>query len=105
MYKPNIDNVADELGDLNLSSLEMQSIFRVVKDNFDQGYEQGYEKGKEAGYEDGVSDTEEDLPNEEQIGVEYAYEAFNEIETLEDFKDKLREIDNRRMNFMQPLGI
>lgn len=47
----------------------------------------------------------EDKDPQEKIGAEYAYEAFKDISNWDEFQEKLREINNTRLNYMQPIGL
>lgn len=41
----------------------------------------------------------------EKIGVTYAHEAYKSCQTLQDFQDKQKEIENRSFNFLPTLGL
>ena len=47
----------------------------------------------------------EEVRTDEQIGVEYAYEEFKDITSIEAFREKLKEVNNLRLNYMQPIGL
>lgn len=86
--------IREDLGEM-ADILSLQS-FQDIKTLVHGSYERGFEDAKEGFKQDEIT--------KEKIGVEYASEAFKECHTLEDFQDKLREINNRVCNFMPIIG-
>lgn len=76
-------------------AIPFSEFVKIVLDNQESAHQEGYEAGLE----------EMDDNYREKIGVEYAVEAFKDCQTLDDFKDKQRELTNLACTFMPTLGL
>lgn len=88
--KPNIDFVKQTLAKLGILDEASKSVLEMIEFSYSEGYQ----------------DAEEELAfNQEKVGVEFAKDAFEEVETLDEFREKYQEITNRSLNFMPTLGL
>lgn len=96
MNKPNRKDVEKKFWDF-LNGGDLSGLAAAICDYTDDVYDAGIKKGKEDGYEEAFQLA---AASEEKVGAEYAWETFNEVQSFEEFQDKLRWVNNTRMNYM-----
>lgn len=99
--KPTIDKLKRELSPHKLPGSTINRIFSIASKSYNDGYSDGFDEGMEEELEAGDFLTPD---VEEKIGVEYAIDAFKELNTMDEVKEKLKELHNRACNFMPVIG-